>query len=682
MSRRHKVKRARMAPVAMVPAPQASALRGFEGWTPLRPGQPMAPQYVGGSGARADIPQGWNISYQPRGEDGRLPPFGIIEGLAESNDVLRACIAQVTNQLVALDWSVTIADPDDAQNTLLQDIAGLVEDFFRKPNRIDGFSWTQWLKPLLFEALVTDAVAIQPEFDRIGRIHSFVQIDGKTIKPLTNTAGHRPQPPDAAFQQIIRGRVEAEFLAALPGSKNPGQLYYRASNPRKDSPYGTSPTEWVMTHILTGIKRWAVGLEFYNENTLPAVYVETPESSTPDQAREWHDLLNDVVAAETGKRFKFLPLPPGANVRDVKSPVWSREQDEWIARVIMFAFGVNPLPLVSQMNRATAETAEAIQYDSGLQPVKQNIAEILNDLIGIGWGSHVAEKIRFGFVTDRTDVSSARAAVLETYQRNGWMWAWEIRENILGLDSDDGVRALPLGVIQPPAAGAAPLMLPAGETDPGNLPEIPDSSGPVAVAPESALNSAQVTAATAIVQQVASGIIPRDSGIGQLIVLFNLSPEQAEQIMGSAGRDVETTPNPKPANAGDPAPLAPPDPAGHGDGEAVVNRAALDDLARWARVVRKSGRDSSKALGFRSDSIPPETMEGVKAGLQVAEDDDDVVTLFALARRARPLKREGEPGVQKAQLRLARAVSAVLDEQWQRIVDAGAASLDEGDDAA
>lgn len=58
------------------------------------------------------------------------------------------------------------------------------------------------------------------------------------------------------------------------------------------------------------------------------------------------------------------------------------------------------------------------------------------------------------------------------------------------------------------------------------------------------LNGAQVQAATDIVAKVVAGEMPRDSGIGQLMVLFNLTNEQAEQIMGSAGTSAPTTPNP------------------------------------------------------------------------------------------------------------------------------------------
>lgn len=71
-------------------------------------------------------------------------------------------------------------------------------------------------------------------------------------------------------------------------------------------------------------------------------------------------------------------------------------------------------------------------------------------------------------------------------------------------------------------------------------------SGQIETTEEMVLNGAQITAATAVVVAVAAGDIPRDSGIGQLEVLFNLTSEQAERIMGTAGTNTPTTPNPNP----------------------------------------------------------------------------------------------------------------------------------------
>ncbi|MAH46071.1 hypothetical protein CMI37_09575 [Candidatus Pacearchaeota archaeon] len=51
----------------------------------------------------------------------------------------------------------------------------------------------------------------------------------------------------------------------------------------------------------------------------------------------------------------------------------------------------------------------------------------------------------------------------------------------------------------------------------------------------SVLNGAQLNAAAAIVLSVATGQIPLDSGLGQLVVMFNLTHDQAKAIMGSVG---------------------------------------------------------------------------------------------------------------------------------------------------
>ena len=61
----------------------------------------------------------------------------------------------------------------------------------------------------------------------------------------------------------------------------------------------------------------------------------------------------------------------------------------------------------------------------------------------------------------------------------------------------------------------------------------PDAGAPLAA---TALNGAQVQAAAEIVQAVAEGALPRDSGVAMLIKFFQLSPADAEEIMGSVGK--------------------------------------------------------------------------------------------------------------------------------------------------
>lgn len=58
---------------------------------------------------------------------------------------------------------------------------------------------------------------------------------------------------------------------------------------------------------------------------------------------------------------------------------------------------------------------------------------------------------------------------------------------------------------------------------------------PIEITSAQVLNGAQIQAAVAIVKSVVAEEIPRDAGLGQLRILFNLTDEQALALMGSAG---------------------------------------------------------------------------------------------------------------------------------------------------
>lgn len=74
-------------------------------------------------------------------------------------------------------------------------------------------------------------------------------------------------------------------------------------------------------------------------------------------------------------------------------------------------------------------------------------------------------------------------------------------------------------------------------------------------AQDSLPNGAQAQAAVDIVAQVAAGTLPRDSGHGLLQVLFGMTADQADLVLGSAGKGTATTPNVNPAaSATDPSP--------------------------------------------------------------------------------------------------------------------------------
>ena len=163
-------------------------------------------------------------------------------------------------------------------------------------------------------------------------------------------------------------------------------------------------------------------------------------------------------------------------------------------------------------------------------------------------------------------------------------------------------------------AGAEPAGLPPGQitattglpTDQEPLPTSTTGESPatdaalstqqIQTSEDLVLNGAQITAATGIVTAVAKGELPRDSGLGQLKILFNLSDVQADAIMGTAGEGTTTNPNTNPNT-----PVIPPmlPNAGNVNDKADKNRAAAFESAvadvrtpEEARAILRQLRES------------------------------------------------------------------------------------------
>ena len=109
--------------------------------------------------------------------------------------------------------------------------------------------------------------------------------------------------------------------------------------------------------------------------------------------------------------------------------------------------------------------------------------------------------------------------------------------------------------VEAPKPEAPDVAQPAPE--PATQPEA-NQEKDVKVSEDLVLNGAQIAAAVQIVIAVAAGKLPRDSGLGQLELMFNISADQASKLMGSAGTNTPTTPNPIPkAPEASPAPEVP-----------------------------------------------------------------------------------------------------------------------------
>jgi hypothetical protein len=184
----------------------------------------MAPPEV--KGRQWDYPFGANLNYIPRAEDG--VSFAELRGLADAPPLLRAVIETRKDQIAAQGFAIRSRNREDSSAS--SQAIDQVTRFFARPDRRRSFA--DWLRLLLEEMLVIDAATIYPRCNRGGSLYSLDIIDGATIKPLIGEDGRPPEPPDPAYQQILKGIPAADFSAVellyLPRNLRAHRMYARA----------------------------------------------------------------------------------------------------------------------------------------------------------------------------------------------------------------------------------------------------------------------------------------------------------------------------------------------------------------------------------------------------------------------------------------------------------------------
>lgn len=354
---------------------------GADWFGPLKPMTPIAPPQV--AGRAWDFPPGYNLSqtaraYEPIG-------FGMLRALAESYDLLRLVLETRKDQLCRLGWSIHPKGFDakrksskikDADQAKIDELT----KFWKRP---DGQNtWRSWLRTGLEDLWVLDAPAIWCERNRGGKLLSLQWIDGATIKVVIDDWGRTPQPYKegaatvypVAYQEQLKGFSAVDYTTR--------DLLYRPYNRRSNKVYGYGPVEQIIITVNIALRRQMFQLSYYTEGNVPESLIGTPESWTPDQIsafqQNWDAMLTGNLAQR--RHAKFVPGGIAKTFIQTKEVDLTGKTDEWLARVVCFCFSTSPQPFVSMMNRATAETAGDSAKEEGVEPAKQWVKEIVDEV--------------------------------------------------------------------------------------------------------------------------------------------------------------------------------------------------------------------------------------------------------------------------------------------------------------
>jgi hypothetical protein len=337
---------------------------------PSQPIQPMAQDKA--RGRQFDFPVGYNLRQTPRSEE--AVSFAQLRGLADASDLVRLAVETRKDQLCRLNWVIRPRDKDlDPAN---DDRCKAITDFLQFPDR--EHDWEQWLRMVLEDLFVIDAPTVFPRLTRGGEIYSLDIIDGATIKRIINEDGRTPDAPDPAYQQILKGLPAVDY--------HRDELLYLPRNPRPNKIYGYGPVEQIVMTVNIAIRKQVSQLQYYTEGNIPDAIYSVPVEWNPDQVRQFQEYWDSVLEGNTAARRHAKFVPGGVKVDQTRDVNLKDEYDEWLARVICYAFSLPPTAFTKQQNRATAETAQQTAEEEGLAPLMQWVSRMMNQLIGRWWG--------------------------------------------------------------------------------------------------------------------------------------------------------------------------------------------------------------------------------------------------------------------------------------------------------
>jgi len=374
-----------------------------------------------------DYPIGFNLTYTPRS----FEPigFGQLRAFANSLGLLRSIIETRKDQLLRIPWEIRILDKprDPGDNSPEDPRIQYLKKFFKSPDR--QTKWHAWVRTLLDDLFVIDAATLYIQKSQLGTPYAISVIDGATIKPLIDDFGRRPDPPNPAYQQIIKGLPIVNMTV--------NDMIYAPMHLRPDHrPYGYSPVEQVYLEIQMTIQRELYQLNYYSEGTIPDMMVGLPEDWTPQQVSEYQATFDFLMQGNRALKSKVRFVPGGSKPFEIKGAILKSDYDEWLARILCFAFSIPPTAFVKMMNRGTAETAQEVALEEGLLPLMTWFKdEIVDPLIQtyFGW-----DDIEFVFKSEEQLDQLKEMQTITGYTSKGLMTPDEGR-NKLGLAGKGGV---------------------------------------------------------------------------------------------------------------------------------------------------------------------------------------------------------------------------------------------------
>ena len=366
---------------------------GADWFGPLDPMKPVAPPDV--AGRRFDFPSGYNLALQPRQYE--QIGFPQLRAFADACDLLRLVIETRKDQMERQRFTVKPRDPvlrrSSKRPPEVQGRIDAANAFLRRPDGYNG--WKTWTRGLLEDMFVIDAATLYCQRNRGGKLIALQQLDGATIKRVIDDWGRTPQPYRAGTAEVVNGGggktsvmvyppAYQQILKGMPAvDYSTRDIIYRPRNVRAHKVYGYSPVQQILLTVQIALRRQLWQLDYYTEGSIPDALIGVPSTWSADQIRDFQKYWDTEFTGDLAKRrrAKFVPGEVASKIHQTKEPEQKNDFDEWLARVICFAFSIPPTWATKMINRSSGEKQSDQAEEEGLEPTKEWIKDLVDDIL-------------------------------------------------------------------------------------------------------------------------------------------------------------------------------------------------------------------------------------------------------------------------------------------------------------
>lgn len=336
--------------------------------------------------ANFDVPLNASSGYPFAGflnrKDSLSVTFDTLRVFSVNYDVARACINHRKRQIENLEWAIVPKD-DKANSKKFQRDIDKITDFFETPSHMVDFR--AFIDRIIDDMLVYDAIVLWKDKTYGGDLTELLPVDAATMRIRVTPDGSLPEAPEPAYQQIIKGTVQAEYDVT--------EMIYGITNPRNSTPYGLSPLESLVIGVDAALKAQIYNSNMLSEGSIPEGFFALPTTWTPDQIKDYQVWFDTLLAGNSkySSRIKFMPGGPGVGYTATKKPEDMRyiEMEKWLLMKCCALMDVQPndIGFMIDGNKYSGENQSQLGTERGLIPTANYLKALFTRVIKEDFGN-------------------------------------------------------------------------------------------------------------------------------------------------------------------------------------------------------------------------------------------------------------------------------------------------------